>query len=787
MRFAILSVLLMLISHSDAASHGLSHGSLSRDATTTDMNLGQASYAAVVHQASPECWKTALKMFRNLQQDTQQNERSAAAATVSPSELSLDLCSAMTSEHQDLLALEVTRCHMKGRSIFHTSSKGCSISQENVSTACIQQLTDTAFTTFTQFKIYIYHICSRVTAEMVLQKQHDMAHTLTELASHVQHRQEGLQAYWEQVWEQGQVVDEERHVRHQTWLAEQDGVHEKQQSMMVGMMSLAQRMESGQGVMQQFWDNVWDRARLRQEEWERQSATWLEQQQALQQGQIQHLERFRDEMSTLQGHHASLVQQHSQEMQVLVDRHKLDLEQTQQRHDELEEQRQANWLKQQQTVQQDQQKGLERHRDELQAWQADQTFQIEQHAQQIRALTEQHYQELQQWQQQQALQAQKHEHELQVFANGIANSAKPLLAAEMFVKRLFSGLTWWTSLVYLMAMLNLVWLLTIPQRCRHVRCALFAVAIAEVLLEFLLHRYTCPTNTTENNTSWTWLLLQSVCSRFVQHREAAIGRLRQGTVLLECVLYLWGFLFSFFRQSTPHTSDSRLDIRIQEMEARHLELLQRLEQRSSLITELLLKPSDMLVQADATMIEKGIYHYSGSQCDSAVATQNSQERFQNRGPPPKVVSPKDQPSPHRGDNEASLLPLPLHLGGRQDRKVAYNYDDDDDDGEDQQRRVLCDANGRFTNDIVDGRLGSLDTSFASCHEHQHTNWRQKAIVPETPTTSPLPFALAGTSDETVRRRRPKRTQPAASSEDLEDSFSSCTPPPAKVARRAYDE
>lgn len=107
---------------------------------------------------------------------------------------------------------------------------------------------------------------------------------------------------------------------------------------------------------------------------------------------------------------------------------------------------------------------------------------------------------------------------------------KPLLGIESFVTMATNGVTWLTSFVYVLGLMNAIWLLTLSKRHDATRRFMFRIACIEALLEFAMH----------------WMVTQGLLAD--TERVRGIGMLRSWTMTLESCLYLVGLILSVFRK-----------------------------------------------------------------------------------------------------------------------------------------------------------------------------------------------------------------------------------------------
>jgi len=139
-------------------------------------------------------------------------------------------------------------------------------------------------------------------------------------------------------------------------------------------------------------------------------------------------------------------------------------------------------------------------------------------------------------------------HSLLQNVQATAEKMKPLLGIESFVSMATNGVTWLTSLLYFLAVMNAVWLLTLSKRHDCTRRIMFRLCCLEALLECTMH----------------WMVTQGLLAD--AERVYSIGILRSWTMMVECILYVVGLVLSVLkscRRSTQEgavTSESMMEM-----------------------------------------------------------------------------------------------------------------------------------------------------------------------------------------------------------------------------------
>lgn len=138
---------------------------------------GTNSMQMLQYQPSPTCWTNAMEAMRQLEvlaQDSSQHKDSNSF-------LGSAICQAMTFEHQKILSLELTRCHMEslGRPL-SSNCKGQEQSDQNSIRFCLSNIDDFALNAYTTFFTYVNQNCVRLTHEVVTARYHESAIILAE-------------------------------------------------------------------------------------------------------------------------------------------------------------------------------------------------------------------------------------------------------------------------------------------------------------------------------------------------------------------------------------------------------------------------------------------------------------------------------------------------------------------------------------------------------------------------------------------------------------------------------
>jgi hypothetical protein len=131
-----------------------------------------------------------------------------------------------------------------------------------------------------------------------------------------------------------------------------------------------------------------------------------------------------------------------------------------------------------------------------------------------------------------------------------AEKMKPLLGIESLIAMATNGITWLTSLIHFLAMMNAVWLLTLSERHDATRRYMFRMACAEALLEFIMH----------------WMVAQGILADV--DRVRGITTLRTWTLAVEGGTYIVGLILSLFQTPKKDAGVSN------EAMLQHLEMMQ---------------------------------------------------------------------------------------------------------------------------------------------------------------------------------------------------------------------
>lgn len=133
--------------------------------------------------ATPKCWTTALNILSGLQETEVKT--------------SADFCSELSQYQQDILALELAKCHSRSSPTpffeDEASSSDCEqiISQPSLD-HCLTRLSTSAFDRYVAFSMHVQHLCVRFTDEMVLARKEQAALLLTQSSNIVAEQLAGL-------------------------------------------------------------------------------------------------------------------------------------------------------------------------------------------------------------------------------------------------------------------------------------------------------------------------------------------------------------------------------------------------------------------------------------------------------------------------------------------------------------------------------------------------------------------------------------------------------------------
>jgi len=377
---------------------------------------------------SPKCWTAAWKVFQHVQQQDDQHHHQQQDAQT--------WCSVMPEEHQKVLALEIARCHLVdlGKPLIRDRAvlNQCLLAHKdvNVLQMCLKRLTDAGANAYTHYISHVQQLCTRLTAEHMVQYQHQVA---DEMAAR-------YAAVAQQSLEQLDALHDisTRHVAQMSQLSELPAQLADQLSVM---------------LQHQLQETVQDELRLQLQ---------LHLRQQLQEGLGELLQR-------------QAVEQASHVDHIMTHMEARDTE-----HQQVYE----SWTAYQTTLWQNQAREMERQRTSMM--------------------------------------------ELSEVVSTTAQSMQPLVGLKSLVTAATHGYGWITFLLHFLGTFNLVWLFTRPQRCHHFRVNLFGIVLTEAVFE---------------------LALKAACDNDLLSAgdyTLAIDKLRRWAMLLECVAYLAGLVFSCF-------------------------------------------------------------------------------------------------------------------------------------------------------------------------------------------------------------------------------------------------
>lgn len=157
---------------------------------------GEAPTGLSLLPASPDCWLEAIRSLNiwSFPQDSFSNGMGDDGSRV----LDSVTCGSLTSVDQKVLALELSKCHMKDlrRPLFHFNDakeeEACvqgladfrQVTTGNVGKkspfpkSCLVHLTDAGFHTYTHFFSYVNQLCTRLLSEVVLGQYYDASRQL---------------------------------------------------------------------------------------------------------------------------------------------------------------------------------------------------------------------------------------------------------------------------------------------------------------------------------------------------------------------------------------------------------------------------------------------------------------------------------------------------------------------------------------------------------------------------------------------------------------------------------
>ena len=154
--------------------------------------------------SSPDCWRNAMRMIN------------------ADSTIATDVCKWMTTQHQKIMALELTRCHLHdlGRHLFEeaTSDHPAAIcSQENYRdnlVECLTHLTPSAEIAYTQFLTHINLLCIRLSRETVMDHFDESSLRLARISVEAEHKLKEMMKGQEEFWKAWSEREKEASVAH---------------------------------------------------------------------------------------------------------------------------------------------------------------------------------------------------------------------------------------------------------------------------------------------------------------------------------------------------------------------------------------------------------------------------------------------------------------------------------------------------------------------------------------------------------------------------------------------
>lgn len=150
-----------------AAVEGSSSGGVSSVPLTSEVQT--QSFEAIPH--SPECWKSAIVVFRKTQDLSDDTTAS--------------FCKIMPEEYQKLLALLIAQCHLEdlGKPLFkdvNILASECihhgqsTDERRDILQRCLKQLTDAGASAYTHYVSYVQQLCTRLTQELLMRYQQEV-------------------------------------------------------------------------------------------------------------------------------------------------------------------------------------------------------------------------------------------------------------------------------------------------------------------------------------------------------------------------------------------------------------------------------------------------------------------------------------------------------------------------------------------------------------------------------------------------------------------------------------
>jgi hypothetical protein len=133
-----------------------------------------------------------------------------------------------------------------------------------------------------------------------------------------------------------------------------------------------------------------------------------------------------------------------------------------------------------------------------------------------------------------------------------AEKMKPFLGIESLITMTTDGITWLTSFIHFLSVMNGVWLLTLSKRHDATRRFMFRMACASAFLEFIMY----------------WMVSQGVLADV--DRVRGTSTLRKCTLAFEGIVYIVGLILSLVQTPTKDEINSN------EAMLQHLEMMQML-------------------------------------------------------------------------------------------------------------------------------------------------------------------------------------------------------------------
>ena len=131
---------------------------------------GWSSQLSGIVKASPRCWTIAINALEDLMHV--------------PTQSSTEFCAAMTQMQQDILAIELARCHTEksgkpfivdGENITAKDCESDSLTDEAQVNACLAHLDTPSYDRYVHFTMHVQQLCVRFTDELVAAKKEQAA------------------------------------------------------------------------------------------------------------------------------------------------------------------------------------------------------------------------------------------------------------------------------------------------------------------------------------------------------------------------------------------------------------------------------------------------------------------------------------------------------------------------------------------------------------------------------------------------------------------------------------